>query len=476
MKKIIIILLTLALYSCEDFLVEKPKSIAVETFYNTKPEMEAAAYEPLNKWSTYGLVYSSMLESFTDYQQGRGSYANNSYFEGLNGTNITRAGDIWNYFYLSIRNANLVIMNASVASGLSAEEISESIAEAKFVRAFVYFNLVRDWAGVPIRTEDNFDELSVGRSSENDVFQFIISDLEYAETNLPDDAPVPGRACKWSAKALLADVYFYMNNYGEAASKSDEVIESGKYSLVPVSSWEDYDEKIFGSAVVTSSEEVFYIKSSHEDDGYAYVMMIHHPGDGYCSAGGYYGLHSDKEDYIIIKNWDPDDLRSQLWFNYDIGLGPNTLLSRKFIDREATSRGANDIPLYRYGDVLLLNAEAECRSGGSVSATAMERLNMIHRRAYGYDPLSPSPIDFVVTDYDKDSFVDLVMTERCYETMCECKRWFDLKRLGTTKLKQIIKQNTGKDVLDKHILFPIPDAEFLYNEALDPATDQNPGY
>ena len=223
MKKIISIFLVLAMFSCEDALVEKPKSIAVETFYNTKSEVEsaiAAVYAPLRTGNVFGMNYISLLECFTDYQYGRGSWAINSDFQGLNVTNIGRSDAAWTDIYRSIRNANIVIINAPNGKQLTASDITQSVAEAKFLRAFSYFILVRNWGGVPIRTDKNYAELEVGRNTEAEVYELIISDLKEAEASLPDNASVAGRASKWAAKTLLADVYFYKGMNSEAASKA----------------------------------------------------------------------------------------------------------------------------------------------------------------------------------------------------------------------------------------------------------------
>jgi hypothetical protein len=481
MKKIVIILiLALVSFSCKDALEEQPKSIAAETFYNTASEMEsavAAIYSPLRNGNLFGMNYISLLECFTDYQYGRGSWAINSTFQGLNTTNIGRSDGAWASAYTAIRNANIVIKNAPNGTQLTENNKTFYAAEAKFLRAFSYFILVRNWGGVPIRKEDNMSELSIARSSEDDVYQLIISDLKEAETNLPDVASAAGRATKWAAKTLLADVYFYRGDYTNAASKSAEVISSNKYSLVSVSTVDDYS-KIFGVGVASTSEEIFYMKFSH-DNGQSYTMMLHHPGSKLCGGGGWYGIYTDSEKNTIVKNWDQKDLRRGLWYNWNIGLGTTTLLTLKFVDPAAPNSGsnANDVPVYRYGDVLLMSAEAEVRSTGAVTAGAMEKLNMVHRRAYGYNPLVTSAVDFKLSDYsDKDAFVNLVMKERCYETIGEGKRWFDLKRLGSAKLKEIIKANLGIDVADKHLLWPIPTSETNYNSAISPTKDQNPGY
>jgi starch-binding outer membrane protein, SusD/RagB family len=481
MKKIIITLIIgLAFFSCKNALEEEPKSIAAETFYNTASEMEtaiAAIYSPLRDGGAFGMNYISLIECFTDYQYGRGSWANNSLFQGLNTTNIGRSDGVWADTYTAIRNANIVIKNAPNGSQLTDDEKAQYLAEAKYLRAFSYFILVKNWAGVPIRTEDNMSDINVARSTSDEVYALIISDLEDAETNLPDAASVAGRATRWAAKTLLADVYFYKSDYSDAATKAAEVIASGKYSLVTVSTVDDYD-KIFGVDIVSTTEEIFYMKYSH-DNGQSYTMMLHKSGDGYCGGGGWYGIYTDSVSNKIIANWDQKDLRRKLWYNWNIGLGSTSLLTLKFVDPDAPSSGgnANDIPVYRYGDVLLMSAEADARSTGTVSSDDMEKLNMVHRRAYGYNPLAVSTIDFKLSDYSNlDDFVNLVIQERCYETVGEGKRWFDLKRLGSTKLKEIIKTNLAIDVADKHLLWPIPTAETNYNSAIDPDTDQNPGY
>jgi hypothetical protein len=78
-----------------------------------------------------------------------------------------------------------------------------------------------------------------------------------------------------------------------------------------------------------------------------------------------------------------------------------------------------------------------------------------------------------LADYNKDQFLELLLFERGKETYAEGKRWFDLLRTG--KLKQKIKEAYNIDVKDKHLLWPIPNAEINFNEAISPS-DNNPGY
>lgn len=482
MKKIFLVIPLFLLMSCEDVLTEKPKAVAVQTFYNTAGEVETAVnavYEQLRATNGISGQLGAQLEAYTDYSYGRGSYQVLSDFQGLNSTNIPRTDDGWRLFYLSIRNANLVIANAPKGKNISAADVAKYTAESKFLRAFNYFWLVRNWGAVPIRTEATLDQANIPRSSVEDVYNLIIADLTEAEANLPETQTQVGRATKWAAKAALAEVYFTQNKYKEARDKANEIIQSQKFSLVPVTAAADFD-KVFGPTVVTSSEEIFYLKMTRQNNQGMYLAMFaHHPGTKLHGAGGFYAHYSDTQNNPVQKAWNDADLRKSFnWIKYDIGLGPNTILCKKFSDPLAPTQTAagNDFPVYRYTDILLMFAEADNRVNNGPTAAGLEALNQVHRRAYGLPATGASAVDFALSGYTVDTFNELVLSERGYETQYEAKRWLDLKRLGTPKLKQVIKAATGKDVADKHLFWPIPVGELNFNTALDPSKDQNPGY
>jgi hypothetical protein len=187
--------------SCNDLLEEKPKSLAVEVFYRTPQEVESAInaiYPPLR---TQMAEYVATLECHSDFLYGRGSWENISLYQGFNDTNTNRVVPFWNGFYTAIRNANLVIANAP-----DGAEYDSYKAEAKFLRAFAYFQLVRNWGSVPLRTELNMEQRDLAKSSVTDIYSLIVNDLIVGESNLKDNAAAAGRPTKWSAKSLLADV------------------------------------------------------------------------------------------------------------------------------------------------------------------------------------------------------------------------------------------------------------------------------
>lgn len=479
MKKILFLLSVLCLSACEDLLKEETKSLAVEIFYNTSAEVEAAVnaiYTPLRSNNTSGMgVYIAVLEAHIDYAYGRGSYTVLNNFQGLDNVNVSRTAGAWEGFYLSIRNANLVIKNAPNGKAISQADITRFVAEAKFLRAFNYFHLVRNWGAVPIRTELNMTEIDARRNTREEVYALILADLKEAEANLPDNVTQSGRPSKLTAKTVLADVYLELGQFAEARDKADEVIKARKYALVPVSSTEDF-QKIFGPAVITTPEEIFYLKYSHQTgQGNLWPWLTNHPGTKLHGGGGVYGHHSDTANPVYAR-WDDKDLRKGQWYLWNIGIGPTSLLNKKFIDPDAIGGpgAANDAPFYRYADLLLIYAEAASQAGSGPTTEAIDALNQVHRRAYGLDPNAVSPIDFKLADYTKASFLDLVIKERGYEFQYEGKRWLELKRTG--KAQQIIQATKGKTIAEKAFLWPIAVSELGYNKAIDPVKDQNPGY
>ncbi len=467
----ILSLFFLAFFSCRKSLTESPKSVAEENFYGTAAEMEAAVnaiYVPLRDPSTVGMgVYIAVLEAQVDYDYGRGSYAVLNSFQALNDVIISRVTGVWAGFYLAIRNANLVIANAAQASAINPTIVAQDVAEAKFLRAFSYFHLVRNWGGLPLRTEANMTEQNLKRSSTDSVYALIVSDLQTAENDLPDLPSAPGRPSKWAAKTVLSDVYLQMEQFASARDKAEEVIQSNKYSLVAIDSTGDL-QNIFGPNVVTTTEDIFSLKFSHvPGQGDLWPALLNSPSTGFLGGQGVYGIYSTTANPVYA-GWDNNDLRKGLWYLWNIGVGTGSILTKKFIDPACISLAgaSNSLPWYRYADLLLIYAEASDRAGTVPTAAGMEALNQVHRRAYGMDPTQPSAVDFQLGNYDGDSFWDLVIKERGYEFQSEGKRWLELKRTG--KAAQIILAVKGVTIAQAAYLWPIPTTELNFNLALDP--------
>ena len=493
MKKYISIFLTAVLLmpfatSCEKWLEEHPYSIATDTFYNTAAEADAAIASVSRKfYNTYvgDFNFPSMLECFADNIYGRGSWAANSEYTVLNPTNYGRSDGFWNNFYSIIRDANIVISRIPEATDLTEAQKTSYIAEARFFRGYAYTSLARYYGKAVLRTEENMTEWDQPLTPGATIYNFALEDLKFAVQNCPDKAATDNRPSKDAARAALAEFYLIQKDHASAKPLLEAIISSGKYSLVPVKTSRDFDN-LFGYTVTSTPEEVFYGKTSDVGAmGFAMVMMYSHPsaivnGAKMLKSGGWYGLCLSSENKWI-KEWDDNDLRKnfvilpfQRMGEFD-GL-PLDALMVKFYDHEHSGSYACtcDNPIYRYADILIMEAECINETSGP-NEQAMEYLNMIHRRAYGYTPNQPSEVDYKLADYNtKDKFMELLVKEHSYEFIGEAKRWNFLVRTGLAN--KYVKEYKGRDINPNMMLFRIPESEFNYNAALDPSKDQNPGY
>ncbi|GEO04455.1 membrane protein [Adhaeribacter aerolatus] len=486
-KKIIVALFAgFLLTACgDDMLREDPKDrLATVNFYKTKADAQAAIdaiYQPIR--STYsGTDWGGQFTGAEDYAMGTGIYLPLSQYV-MNSSAIARTDAAWRAFYQTIRNANMALKYIPPIA-MDETEKNAFLGEARFLRALAYRDLVRSWGGVPLRTEPTeslgASAISAERASAADVYNLIIEDLKFAETHLPNKQALAGKPSKWAAKTMLADIYLYTEKWPEARDKADEVIKSGAYALVPVTQPNDF-ELIFGPTALTSTEDVFSFKYSRSLGGSQIAQQYSMSNSAYSSGGygSFYGLPT----FPLLRDWDKNDLRYKfnIYTSYPTKSGTivqtspdQPLLFGKFKDAGFAPSHGNDFPIYRYPDALLIYAEAANQVNNGPTALAVERLNMVRRRGYGYNPTSPSPVDYTLsTAPTAQAFRNLVLQERAYEFLCEFKRWFDLVRTKT--VKQVIKAAKGTDVTDNFLLFPIPKVEMDNNPALGPE-DQNPGY
>lgn len=481
MKKIIFLFfgLFLMLISCKKMLEEHPTDrLFSSSFYKTKSDAVSAVnaiYSPLRR--NYSFHYGSQFTAAEDYATGKGPFYFIGQYQGYPSSIITKTNLEWDAFYQTINAANIVLKYVPAIT-MTETEKNALLGEARFLRALSYYNLVRSWGGVPLRSQPTESaEISGKRAPLTEVYNFIIKDLEFSETYLPAKQSLAGKPTKWAAKTMLADLYLTNEKWIEARDKANEVINSRVYSLVPITTAPDF-EKIFGPESVTSSEDVFSIKFSRTN-GSSIPQFYHLSNSAYATNG--FGTFFGFPKYPLLKNWDNKDLRKSynLYTEYPSKTGTiiknapdQPIRFKKFSDRNAAPSHGNDFPVYRYPDALLIYAEAASQANAGPTPLALERLNMVHRRAYGYNPSVPSVVDFTLaTAPTAQSFRNLVITERAYEFLCEGKRWFDLIRMGT--LKQTIKIAKGLDVSVSHFLFPIPEQEIANNPDIGP-NDQNP--
>ena len=481
---LIILLITIFSFSnCEDMAIleEKPVKEATQGFMTDAEHIEAvllSCYYQVKRYECFSRYYHTTIEALADYSSSIGSYQVVGQYQGCDPTIISRTDGIWACFYRSIRFANVIVAYAPDAKGATDKEIKQLVAEARFMRGFCYLHLAQLWGAVPLSTEkelSNSEETNLPRIPQNEIFAFAAKDLEYAAEYLPESQPVVGRAQRMTAKAVLSEIYLHLQEWTKARDIALEVINSGKYRLVEVSQPDDF-YKLYHPKLVNSTEEIFYLKYREgKEYGSAFAAMLNR-GKQYFNGNAYYAIHSTAANPFYA-NWSDNDLRKA--FNiYVVKVnGIDQIYNKKFIETDAVGdSGGSDLPLYRLADVLLFYAEAECRANGAPTADAMEKLNMVHRRAYGKKSTIADPsVDFKLRDYNtEEKFIDLVLTERGYETCYEGKRYNDLKRTGN--LASYVLNKKGIVVGEGGYWFAIPSQEFLYNKGMDPNKDQNPGY
>lgn len=487
MKRIIpcALLLTASLLaSCEGWLTETPRNIVTKNnYYRTEADAQAAitgAYSAIGS-DYFGITYYLMEELHADYLTGRGTQAPISSVDMLlNQMSIDRCGQCWESFYKCINRSNAVLDNVTPMD-ISDALKRRILAEARFLRAMSYFNLVRAWGDVPLRLHEIVDEstLAAPRAPVADVCRQIEEDLLIAENDLPDDVGRnTGQASRWAAKMLYAQLLLAQERWGECADKCLQIIAANKFALVPVEVESDFYNLYNDDSSV---EDIFSIHHSITKRA-EITFYLHAPATppyNYSGSEGVYAwLPNTKGASIIGDSWDDRDLRKSfnLYKQYQNEQGEwvdntvNPVLFKKFITtKEGTA--INTVPVYRYAEALLMYAEAACMAEGSPSPQALERLNQVRRRAYGYPAAAPSKID-CPAGMSCAEFRDAVLRERAYEFLLERRRWWDLKRTG--KIKEAFAA-IGKNYIDERLLWPIPLAEIQNNPMID-YKDQNPGY
>ncbi|MEI6947141.1 RagB/SusD family nutrient uptake outer membrane protein [Paraflavisolibacter sp. H34] len=476
-------LLLLGASSCKKFLEEQPSSLMVaENFYKTEADAEAAvtaAYDGLNdQWNIYFRGIYMLAELPTDNAEcGQG--VANSFIFALNDHTYGPVNDriytLYTNLYKTIANANVAI---DKIPGIAMEEQKKNrlVAEARFVRGLLYFNLVRLFGDVPLVLHQvtSLGDVNTPRAAAADVYRQIISDLEAGEQHL-DAANTQknlGRATQASATALLSKVYLTLKEYAKARDKSKAVLDNAAYGLL------DSYFDVFTPQNRFNKEALFSVQcKGNTGTGNGFGMALFLPRATIPLAGGgkVAGNSADVPTVEFYNSFRPGDLRRDRTFftQYDAGAGSVTFRPHwyKYFDGAAITNlgeGTLNYHVIRYADLLLTYAEALNEISGP-SAEAYEAVNKVRRRAYG-KPITTANAAVDLSGLGKDAFADALLEERRWEFGFEDHRWFDLVRTG--KLLPVLKAKGNAGIKEHHVLFPLPQRELDVNKSLT----QNPGY
>lgn len=512
MKKIYFItaVLMIAGSSCDDSFIdlspEGQQSSA--SFFQTEPQLRQAviaAYVPLRNLMENDYFLAEMRSDNTHYERsvtrGTAYEMRDNIADFANDASNNYVYNVYKSCYNGISRANIVIERLETAD-ISEEGRNEIEGQAKFLRAFFYFKLVRHFGGVPLYLTEvaTAEEAFLPRSSEEEVYAQIISDVTDAIVKLepPGAFPQSGAATKGAATMLLAEIRMTRQEYDEAETLLITLPSMG-YQLLP-----DY-ASVFSTANKNSHESIFEVQfmqgtQGEQQSNFIYLFLPRSRNTQIITGvatnnSGFGGYNNPTPD--LINAYEPGDKRKDASIaiaegTYDGSgfLNISALKSiegytppaspkvgvpfiKKYLNPHTDVNNTDDNwPVYRYADALLLLAEALNEQGKS--AEALVHLNQVRDRAFG---VGVSPI--VTTD--QTALREILENERRVELAFENHRWHDLVRTGKaievmTAYGEEIKQRydylrpDSYTITPAKLLYPIP----VFEIEINPDLTQNP--
>jgi tetratricopeptide (TPR) repeat protein len=513
MRKVLIIFGLFAvgfIISCDKEDLDKinPNGVTFDTYFNNGDELTAGVN------SIYALVQSNSLVSrewfFTHDLRGDEAASGGGQLEtprnqlliGVHDAGNSLVGSIWRGWYRTIHRANVIIGKAPSVENIDEELRNRLLGEARFLRAWAYYEIATFFGDAPIYTEFvQSVEGSAPKSPQSELYAVSIGDLQFAQGALPpsyDDAN-KGRATSAAAQTLLARVYLQLGNYSSAKTELEKIVNSNQYSLV-----DNYLD-------LTNEEGEFNEESIFEvvyaPSGGAYNWGGDSDGQNiqeetvrtqeYSAVGWRNVIPSDKllNSYERESNGDPKTdprydftywLEGEPFNNGESIMEPDRVQGNTSIvdgveqkvswqkysvlykvDAGYATSAINQ-RIMRYADVLLMLAEAENELGNQDRAIAL--VNEVRARPSVDMPPIPT------ANIPAGNQVEVrraIQHERLIELAGEQVRNFDIIRWR--KNGKLDEEPLSYFIPNKHELLPIPQSEIDNNPNLTEA-DQNPGY
>lgn len=494
--KFLAIFLVALLVGCAKKLDKEPLGLSVDqNFYKTDTDMIQAvnaAYDPLG-WESMDNTRKVFFNFFY------GDIASDDAIVGGNGkeakiipiaeffANASDEGllEVWRKLYIGIYRANIVIEKAPLSSASDAIK-TRVVGEAKFLRAYYYFNLLRMFGEVPILTKIvPAEEIIRPKSTRSAIYVQIETDLKEAASALPlNYGTEKGRATKGAANGLLSRVYLFQAKWSELKASTDEIIASGVYKLesdygaVHSLSTENGIESVFEIQAISTFGTVDDWERKSEG---TYMNKFMGPRAQFETAGFGVNVPSDelvlefKNDSIVWGKMDPrfkatvlsegDSVKAANGKNVAITLDPEVPMVKHYCAKYVVDiklgnlvQGPSNQRIIRYSDVLLMAAEAAFRLGDE--ATARSFVNQVRKRVS-------------MPEYTSAISINEIWKERRLELAMEGLRFFDIVRQG--RAASLIKATSEGKLFREGVneVFPIPQAEIdLTNGVLS----QNSGY
>ena len=478
-KILLVSIVTLGLASCEDYLTTEPLTTVTDANYYKTPSDAYTAlvgcYDGLQTVWAGGVALPLAAEVMSDNCFG-GTGASDAYnYQAMDHFDISLApsyqnlfGDNWSAYYRAVYRVNVLLSKMEqIEWGTEANLRSVYEAEARFIRAYLYFDMVRMWGNIPLVTEATTE--NVPQADPVDVYELIAKDLVFAAENLASqpytsqDPATYGRASKWAAESLIGRVYLYYTGYygqpdlagvvnqSQALAYLEDVITNGGFGLVqdfanlwPAASVENYagednQETVFGIKYTFTSDY-----NGNTDGNHWMVMFGLREQSFYPYGNGWGGGTVNPKLWNAYADEDSRKLASIIsiegeGFDFDVDrqreyTGYYTKKYTPMSDMDGNSvavemGGTNfmigqfqDYVSIRYADVLLMAAELG-------SPNAQSYFDMVRQRAYGdsFTALSVSQAN--------------IMQERYLEFALEGLRYYDLLRQGLDVAASAIEES-----------------------------------
>jgi len=518
MKKIFASIIAISLFAAcsKEFLERSPVDEQTETSFYQTPDQAlqalVAVYNQLNIGDYDNIHLVSELASDNCFGGGGTSdlvWKQWDRFQEASNMNL----GLWQKYYTGIYRANVLLSKIDgVNWGTDSTLKNTYIAEARFLRAYFYFDLARFFGNVPLATKPlTVSEYNMPQATPADVYKQIAEDLQFAAEKLPTVAyqGIPtsnyGRVTKWAAQALIGRVFLYYTGYynqndlagvvtkAQAASYLENIINAGGYGLVDSFPrlWQASAASFVGE---DNKETIWSIKFTHKGLG----NWDQHNGNRMQVD---IGIRSQVLN-PYYKGWGAGTVNSKLWNAYDgadtrrnasiISIEDENLTAyaigdqsqytgyfwKKYMplnDGNADSKGGNfqidnyfDDVIIRYADVLLMAAELNL---GTDLGKAQGYYDQVRDRAF----LNTTSRKTLTTTNGKS----LIMEERRLEFALEGLRYWDLLRQGMSVAKAAI-DNSSSDAqfnvsfrTETQGLFKIPEQEINLSSGV---YRQNPGW
>lgn len=492
MKKLIYIsLLALFLTGCSKLDLIPISSKSTEGFYKTEAHINQGIV------GIYTGLRSAWVSAQSSYMLTEARSDNAFQGQAYNDGPISRFEETaelpilytaWSQYFSYIHRTNTLLEALPAVGSIESNQSKQYEAEAKFLRAMFFFDLVRIFGGVPLvdKTLSIEESYSMKRATVKEVYDFIISDLTFAAEFLPESHSDSnkGRATRWAAKGYLGKVFLFTsgyplkeNNWDKARTAFKEIIDSKKFEF-----FANYAD-IYNHNFEGGKQQIFSIsfKSGASGNGNPFptrnasndIAPLPIDQGGLPFGGSPFNLFLSND---ILGAYEEGDLRKEAsilsTWKHKSGQMISTLPTTKKYQNGPVS-AANDWDIdwiaLSYTDILLMYAECLNEIGYQGNGEAIQILNNVRQRA-GLLPKGSTDIP------NQSAFRLALEQERRIEFAFENLRWFDLVR--TDRALDVMQKYLTSYGISSNLkgreqyIYPIPQTV----RHVTPGIEQNQGY